>query len=139
MFSQTAEYALRAIAHMALQPDKPQTAQQIAEATQVSAGYLTKVLQSLARAGLVSSQRGLHGGFVMVRRPENLTILEILEAVDPIPRIRSCPLRLPGHQNRLCALHRHMDEAFAAIEESFRKHTIADILLEDAQDEGFSV
>src|SRR5205809_7648491 len=87
MISQTAEYALRAIVHMAIHPDEPQTAQQISNGTYVPVPYLSKVLQALVRGDLIHSQRGLHGGFTLRKSPEDLTVYEIVQAVDPIRRI----------------------------------------------------
>jgi Rrf2 family transcriptional regulator, nitric oxide-sensitive transcriptional repressor len=129
MISQTAEYALRAIVFLAEPHGAAQTNQQIAAATKVPAGYLSKVLQGLSRAGLVVSQRGLGGGFALARAPEEMTILEIVEAVDPLPRIRSCPLKIKEHETTLCALHRRLDEATAQVEKTFRDTTVADLLV----------
>jgi Rrf2 family protein len=130
MISQTAEYALRAIVYLAAEPDAPKTTKQIAEATHVPVGYLSKVLQSLSRAGLISSQRGLYGGSQLLKSPEELSIYEIVHAVEPIQRIRSCPLGLKAHGTRLCPLHRRLDEAMALVEQSFRTTTVAEILAE---------
>jgi Rrf2 family protein len=127
MISQTAEYALRAIVYLADQ-DGPQTTQQIAQTTRVPAGYLSKVMQSLARAGLVHSQRGLHGGFTLVKKPDELTVWEVVEAVDPIQRIRSCPLGLKSHGANLCPMHRRLDDAAALVEEAFRNSTVQELL-----------
>ena len=127
MISQTAEYALRAIVFLA-QQGEARTIQQIARATQVPGGYLSKVMQGLARNGLVSSQRGLGGGFSLNSAPGELTIYEIVQAVDPIARITRCPLHLPEHSEELCALHRRLDEAAALVEKSFRDSTVADLL-----------
>ena len=69
MISQTAEYALRAIVYLADQGGVARTTSEIAETTQVPAGYLAKVMQSLCRAGLVKSQRGLNGGFKLAHDP----------------------------------------------------------------------
>ena len=96
MFSQTAEYALRAVVFLAAQDGVPRTTQEIARATQVPTGYLSKVMQGLGRARLVLSQRGLHGGFTLARPAAELTVLDIIQAVDPIQRIRSCPLGPEG-------------------------------------------
>ena len=79
MFSQTVEYALRAVAFLASQSPDARNTEQIAKATKVPAAYLSKVLQSLAKARIVRSQRGLHGGFSLVKTPEELTILEVVE------------------------------------------------------------
>jgi len=128
MISQTAEYALRAIVFLAENAGKPYTIQQIARTTQVPAGYLAKIMQGLARDGLVLSQRGLRGGFCLARSPADLTVYEVVQAVDPIRRITRCPLNDPAHKNALCALHRCLDEAAATIEESLRKATVADMI-----------
>ena len=129
MFSQTTEYALRAVVYLASQGGAAQTTQQIAEATRVPAGYLAKVMQGLSRADLVHSQRGLHGGFTLTRPAEELTVLDVIEAVDPIRRIRSCPLGLKGHVN-LCPLHRRLDQALGLVEEALGQSTIAELLAE---------
>jgi Rrf2 family protein len=128
MISQTAEYALRAIVFLAMNPGFAFTTQQIAQTTKVPSAYLSKVLKSLVRAGLVQSQRGLGGGFVLTKSAEDLNILEILNAVDPIQRIRSCPLGLKAHGTVLCALHKRLDDATAIIEKSFADTTIAELL-----------
>ena len=130
MFSQTSEYALRAIVWLATHFPEPQTTQQIAAATRVPAGYLAKVLQSLGRADLVNSQRGLYGGFTLTRPPGEISVLEVMNAVDPIRRIESCPLGIASHGKDLCALHRRLDNAIAHIERAFSQSTLADLLAE---------
>lgn len=125
MISQTAEYALRAMVYLAGQTD-PQTTAQIAATTRVPAGYLAKVMQSLSRAKLVHAQRGLRGGFTMAVDPESLTVLQVVNAVDPVRRFPECPLGLHGIQ--LCPLHRKLDDAVLALEAAFGSTTIAEIL-----------
>ncbi len=128
MFSQTTEYALRAVVWLASQHDSPQTTRQIAATTRVPAGYLSKVLQALGRADLVNSQRGLYGGFTLTRPPNRISVLEVVNAVDPIHRIEQCPLGLKSHTAGLCPLHRRLDDAIAHIEKAFATSTIADLL-----------
>lgn len=128
MISQTAEYALRAIVHLASNAGAPQTNRQIAESTHVPMPYLSKVLQGMARAGLIQSQRGLHGGFTLKRPPSELTVYEVVQAVDPIERIRTCPLGIKSHGVHLCPLHRRLDDAMALVEQSFRDSSIQDLL-----------
>lgn len=133
MFSQTVEYALRAVVHLADWAPRARTTDQIAEVTRVPKAYLSKVLQGLARAGVVQSQRGIGGGIALVKSPAELTILEVVEAVDPIGRIRECPLGLPTHGTNLCPLHRRLDEALASVEEAFRRTTLAEVLSEPSR------
>ncbi len=128
MFSQTAEYALRVIVHLASLKDSPTTTRQIAVTTKIPEGYLAKVLQSLVHAGLVQSQRGLHGGFVLGRQPTTLTLYDVMSAVDTPARIHTCPLALKTHAQELCALHRRLDNVLLAVENSLRQATISEII-----------
>ena len=128
MFSQTVEYALRATVHLADQAPEARTTEQIARATQVPAPYLAKVLQGLKRAGIVRSQRGIGGGITLAKRPEELTILAVVNAVEPIRRIHTCPLGLASHGEHLCPLHRRLDNALASVEEAFCSTTLAEVL-----------
>ena len=128
MISQTAEYALRAAVWLAENRDSPQTTDQIATEMQVPSGYLSKVLQMLGRAGLVTSQRGLGGGFTLAKPPRRITILDVINAVDPLKRIQECPLGRDHHGKKLCALHYRLDAALALIEDSFRSCTLADLI-----------
>lgn len=128
MISQTAEYALRAVVWLAANPEQPLTARQIAEATRVPAGYLAKVLQGLSRAGLLHSQRGLGGGFTLARSPGSLTMWEVVQAIDPLKRLKDCPLGLEVHGNTLCPLHRQLDAAIASIEKAFNACKISKLI-----------
>lgn len=84
MLSQTAEYAVRAVICLGIQPEEAISSQEIARRTQVPAGYLAKVLQTLRRAGLVRSTRGTKGGFVLAAPLNGLNVYQIIQAVDPI-------------------------------------------------------
>ncbi len=133
MFSQTVEYALRAAVYLADHPSEPRTTRQIAKVTKVPMAYLSKVLQSLARSGIVVSQRGIGGGVRLAHDPDELTILQIVQAVDPIRRINTCPLKLAAHGARLCPLHRRLDNALASIEKAFGETTLAGLLAEPTE------
>jgi len=130
MISQTAEYALRAIVHMAKNPDDPHITRDIAEATKVPSGYLAKVMQTLVKARLIRSRRGQGGGLALVRPPEAISILDVVNAVDPLQRIKTCPLELPEHRDKLCPLHHRLDQAMADIERALGNAQIADITAE---------
>ena len=133
MFSQTVEYALRAVVHLADQAPAARTTDQIAAATRVPKAYLSKVLQGLRRAGVVRSQRGAGGGMTLVKDPAALSLLEVIHAVEPINRIETCPLGLEAHGKRLCPLHKRMDKAMEGVEEAFRRTTLAELLAEPSE------
>jgi Rrf2 family protein len=128
MFSQTVEYALRIVVWLASQNGEPRTTRQIAGATRIPAGYLSKVLQNLGRSGIVIGQRGVGGGFTLSVPPERLSPLDIINAVDPIKRIKRCPLGLKAHSAGLCPLHRRLDEAIAVIEKGLGETRISDLV-----------
>jgi len=88
------------------------------------------VAQSLSRAGLISSQRGRHGGSVLAVSPEDLSVLTVLEVEGPLQRIHSCPLGIKSPGTSLCALHQRLDDAMALVEKAFKDSTIADLIAE---------
>lgn len=133
MISQTAEYALRAVVYLADRDDSPHTARQIAAVTRVPLPYLCKVLQSLSRAGLITSQRGLHGGFALARPSDTISVYEVVQAVDPLQRITWCPLGIASHGANLCPLHRRLDDAMEMVESSFKATTMAALLDEPTE------
>jgi Rrf2 family protein len=124
MISQTAEYALRAVVALASGKQEARTAQDLAREAQVPLDYLSKVLNSLSRAGIVAGQRGRGGGFQTVLPAGELTVLEVVSAVEPLKRIRTCPLGLKGHADRLCPLHQKLDDAVRSVEAAFASTTI---------------
>lgn len=133
MFSQTVEYALRAVVHLAYEAPAARTTAQIADATQVPRDYLAKILQGLAKKGIVTTQRGVGGGVALAKEPAELTILDVVNAVEPIGRYATCPLGLKTHGVRLCPLHRRVDDAMALVEDAFRKTTLAEVLAEPSE------
>jgi Rrf2 family protein len=130
VISQTAEYALRAVVVLGSSPETPMTTRQVADRTRVPSGYLSKVLQALGRAGLVEAQRGLGGGFTLTRPLDELTILDVINAVDPLRRIERCPLGIAAHGQRLCPLHQRLDQGIALAESLFGDTTIGQLLSE---------
>jgi Rrf2 family protein len=128
MFSHTVEYALRAVAALAEDWERPHAVQKIAERTKMPNDYLAKVMQALCRAGVVNAIRGRHGGYQLAQAPNQLSLLTVINAVDPIKRIDRCPLGLPGHGPNLCPLHRRLDDSIRETENTFRYTTLAELL-----------
>ena len=129
LFCRTVEYALRAVAYLAVHDAGTGTIQEISEGTKIPAPYLRKVLAKLRAKGLIHSQRGTGGGITLVADPQTTTILEVVDAVDPIVRIEQCPLGLPDHVN-LCPLHHELDQAILSIQQALGSKTIAELLPE---------
>lgn len=126
MLSHTVEYALRAMGHLAMLDGEPATSQSIASRTSIPQGYLSKIMRDLVCADLVRSFRGRRGGFVLARPAARITILDIVNAVDPIRRIDCCSK--DSTQGMCCPIHRCIDEAMSLIESRFRGATLVSIL-----------
>ena len=128
MISPTAEYALRAVVAIAQRGGTAVVTPTVAAITKVPPGYLPKVLQTLRKAGLVESKRGLGGGFTLARPAADVTVLEVVNAVDPVKRINRCPVGIDSHRANLCPLHKRLDLAMEYVERSFAETTIAELL-----------
>lgn len=130
MFSQTVEYALRAMVCLATSDHGPLTADEISQRTRLKGGYLSKVMRDLVIAGLVGSQRGPNGGFTIARPATEISILDVVTAVDPIKRITQCPMGNPSHV-KLCSLHQRLDNAIGEIERVFGSTSLAEVIQDD--------
>ncbi len=84
ILSDAGEYALRAVVWLAQHPGQRFKHREISSGTQAAPGYLIKALQALTKAGILSAQRGNTGGFLLERDPNELTVRDEINAVDPI-------------------------------------------------------
>ncbi len=87
------EYAIRAMSYLALRPvGEIRALHDVGAERDIPESFLAKIFQSLVHAGLVTSQRGAHGGFALARRPEDITVRQIVEAVDGPIALNGCVL-----------------------------------------------
>ena len=95
MLSTTSEYALRALAHLAHQPQGTALlGRDLAQAVEIPANYLSKVLLTLRNAGLVDSARGSGGGYRLRKSPEEIYLIDVVELFEEISRAKpGCFLR----------------------------------------------
>jgi len=128
MFSKTVEYALRAVVHLAQQSPVARKTTEIAASTQVPAADLSKVLQMMRSHEIGRMQRGAGGGVSLAKEVEDISILDIVNAVEPVQRIATCPLGLKSHGTNLCSLHHRMDKVIESMEGAFGSTTVADLL-----------
>src|SRR5690348_16863642 len=114
----------------------PVPAAKLAELHDVSQSYLAKQLQLLSRAGLVRSSLGQAGGYVLTRDASEITVLDVVEAIDGDQPAFRCtevrqrgPLATPAERcDTPCPIARVMDAADRAWRESLRAITIADLV-----------
>ncbi len=107
IYSRSAEYAIRAFVHLAaLPPRKYALAKKIAAATAIPSPFLSKILQDMARDGLLKSSKGPGGGFRLNQPPEEISMLRIVEAVDGAARYDRCIGGSPECNDRApCGMH----------------------------------
>ena len=139
MFSMTTEYALRAAVFLSEWHGDVQTAGRVAHATQTPVRYASRVLQLMVEGGLATSQRGPSGGFALAREPSQITLLDVVQAIEPIQRIRHCPLGLAEHADDLCPLHKAMDAVAAKAEATLGSLTLADVMTQRVVPLGISI
>lgn len=89
MISLSAQYALRAIVHIAGN-DGMHTADTIAQKTGIPRGYLAKILQRLHQCHLVDTQRGKGGGYALATDPSGITVLQVVRAIVPREDLSVC-------------------------------------------------
>ncbi|UCF67905.1 MAG: Rrf2 family transcriptional regulator [Acidobacteriota bacterium] len=107
MISSTALHAVRALSQLAELPEGDYSgAGALARAVEAPANYLGKLLQELARWGLLESRKGLGGGFRLARPAAAISLLEIVEPIDQLGRWQGCLLGRPEcSEDAPCAIH----------------------------------
>lgn len=130
MISKTNQYAIRAVLHVAQhQHAGPLRAAQIARALQLPANYLAKILHSLARAGVLHSERGPRGGFQLARPAKELWLSDVIAPFDPVAKQRECLMgREECSDESPCSLHESWRHASDPMIDFFRQTALADLL-----------
>ena len=86
-----ADYAMRAVAYLAnLGPEKRAATSQIADDQKIPPSFLAKIVSQLSVAGLLQTSRGARGGVSLARSPEEISFLEVVEAIDGPILINEC-------------------------------------------------
>lgn len=142
MLSQTAEYALRAVLHLA-QREKaladgtgPAGAgnglvrvDEVAEALDIPRNYLSKTMNALSGLGILHSTRGPHGGFRLAVPSHELTLARVVESFDPADSRTGCLLGSgPCNEDDPCAAHHRWREVERIVRTFFGETTVADLV-----------
>lgn len=129
IFSASATYALRALAHLAAGGEEAVLGRDLAKDVDVPAHYLSKILAALARAGVLTASRGTRGGYRLARPAEEIKLIEVVEPFEG-KRVRpGCLLEpdRPCGDGSGCSAHASWGKAKAAYLEFLESTTLADI------------
>ncbi len=110
------DYAVRAMLTLARHPSETLSSAEISDITHIPVRFVTQVMSNLVRAGIVDGVIGRTGGYRLVARPEAVSVLSIVEAVEGDTRRQHCVLRGgPCQYGSPCEIH----EVFASAQEAF--------------------
>ncbi|MFC4351607.1 SUF system Fe-S cluster assembly regulator [Fodinicurvata halophila] len=123
------DYAVVVLAQMARNRDTVRTAPHIAEETGVPVPTVAKVLNALARDGLIVSQRGAAGGYRLGRSPEEITVAEIIEALEGPIALTACVDGQVGHceSESMCPMRGNWDQVNGAIRTALNGVRLSDM------------
>jgi Rrf2 family protein len=130
LLSRTAEYALRAVLYLAVQRGDGVTgAADMAAALAVPERYLARVLNVLARRGVLTSSRGARGGFRLALHPSQLVLADIVAPFDAVGEAPQCLLRNQRcGTGEPCIAHYRWEEVAANVRAFFRNTTVEDLI-----------
>ncbi len=109
--------------------EKPVRAVELAQAVDVPANYMGKILHELARAGILKSARGKRGGFQLAVSADQLPLLSVAARFDRLGEERKCLLgRTKCSDHDPCATHERWGQLAEMIDQFFRNTTVADVI-----------
>jgi Rrf2 family protein len=129
IYSRSAEYAIRAFVNLAQVPEgKYAMVKNIAEQEDIPAHFLAKILQGLARKGLLRSSKGPTGGFALRVDASDVRLLDIVEATDGLASYEQCASGLSEcSEDMPCSMHDSWVTLRSRIMEYLGRNTIADL------------
>jgi Rrf2 family transcriptional regulator, iron-sulfur cluster assembly transcription factor len=129
IYSRSSEYAIRAFVHLAQIPDGQYAmVKNIAEQEDIPSHFLAKILQQLARKGLLRSSKGPTGGFALRMDAGDIRLLDIVEALDGLASYQQCASGLSECSDEMpCSMHDNWKALRARIQEYLERNTIDDL------------
>jgi len=134
IYSKECEYAIRALTYLSLHPERRCLSREIAEDESLPGFFLSKILQTLARARLLNSVKGPNGGFQLAKSPDEITLFEIRQILDGNDDLEACAVGLGEcHGLTPCPLH----ESFKPIRDQIKDylhHTTLELMAKAVQE-----
>jgi Rrf2 family protein len=132
--SRQADYAIRAIIDLAnMPPGQLVQTREIARRQEIPEKYLPTIVRTLARAGLLRTLRGSHGGISLARSPEEITLRQVVEAIDGPVLLNRCLIR-PGEctvgESGYCTMHFFWEQMVNEIQQKMDSINFGDLACE---------
>lgn len=130
MFSQTSEYAIRALSMLARYPrEQFVLVGTLASGAELPHHYLSKILQNLVRLQILESRKGSRGGFRLARDPDQITLFEIVNAIENLGQSRRCLLgQAECSDERACPLHEFWTRLTRDYMQTLRTTSLCDLV-----------
>ena len=126
--SNTAEYAIRILTFMAVKNLDIYTAKYLIEKLNISDKYLRRIMTQLTKAGLIRSIQGRDGGYVFNEKPENIDLMQIIDAVDDMDKYMGCILGFKEcSDSNPCALHKQWSKIRDQIFDMFKRTNLLEV------------
>ncbi len=130
VITRATEYAIRTVIYLAQQPTNDIVLKRdICRTQNVTPAFLTKILQPLIKAGIVSSQRGVGGGFLLAKDPGTITLLDILQAEEGQLKLNHCLIDDDAcERDAHCPAHEVWHEAQEEMVQVLQKYSVAELV-----------
>ena len=130
VITRATEYAIRTIIFLAQQPKNDIVLKKdICRTQEVTPAFLTKILQPLIKAGIVSSQRGVGGGFLLAKDPNEITMFDILQAEEGQLKLNHCLVDADFcPRDGYCSAHEVWHETQHEMSQVLKRYSIADLV-----------
>lgn len=124
-----ADYGIVLLTHMAGSPEQRFAASELASETHLPSPTVSKILKMLSREGLLASHRGVKGGYSLSRPPNEITVAEMISALDGPIAITECIDEFPGEcsQESTCRLRANWQRINDAVRRSLEGITLAEL------------
>ena len=139
-FTKAEDYGMKGVLYLAEKDLKTVTPlSEISEAKNIPEKFLAKIFQSLSRTGIVRSHRGVRGGFSLSRKPSEITVKEVLEAIQgPYHLMKCIPDPACCKESQGCTIRDMLLKAELQMLEVFQSHTLADLSIRHNRIENMS-
>jgi Rrf2 family transcriptional regulator, iron-sulfur cluster assembly transcription factor len=128
-FSKACEYGIQATLYIATQEERRVGIKEIASELHIPVHFLAKILQSLSEKSILTSYKGVHGGFTLQRDPSRIHLIDIVEAIDGLGFFEKCILGFPGcGVGKPCPVHERWGAVRERILAMLSTDSLADLI-----------